>query len=341
MRLMHALVALLLVVATDVCARDQFVSGNWRGAAYPKQGGRFTHCVMHASYVSGTYLMFRIDRNGNLAMGLANVSWSLTPGARYALTYSIDYGPKHTGTAVAQTKHGVWIKLPSTRWMLNRLRVGKGLRIRSVGTSFAFRLTGTYVALERLFECTKTELALERGYNRNPFVGTRSRNPFASTKSENAAELARLKATTIIANLFNRAGLSQFTILAPDKKPPALANYDVVWKGPGIIGGLRIVGPESGLPADKITALLITQDAGACKGRFTSGIKADKGENAEGSVRFFTACAAATSWRSLYSVYPMSKGGFVIIGQVAQAKNQQLQTIDDRMFESLPAVLRE
>lgn len=337
-----AVAAALIVASSGAAARDTFVIGSWHGTAYPKYGDRFTHCSMNGRYVSGTYLMFRITRAGVFQIGLFKRSWSMRAGTRYTLSLSVDNGPAYIGTAVATSRYGVWMPLPSRRWMMQRLRWGRVLRIRSGRANLAYKLTGTALALKRLVHCVRSEIAVEAGRPR-PIFNARINNPARAgraTASRSRTHL-RLKATTLVANLFNKAGLSHFELLDPDAKPPSMKSYDVVWKGPGLIGGMRIVARGTRSDAQKIGAGLIAQDALICKGNFTSGIKSDRSAKAIGAVRLFTACQAAKSWNALYSILPMPKGGFVMIVQLASGGLNRLQDADERMFNALPAVLEK
>lgn len=151
----------------------------------------------------------------------------------------------------------------------------------------------------------------------------------------------RLKATTLVANLFNKAGLRNFELVDPDEKPRTMKDYDVVWKGPDLIGGMRIVGRGTRKDAQTLGAALIAQDALICKGQFSSGIKSDRSAKAIDAVRLFTACRTARSWNALYSILPQPKGGFVMIVQLASGGLDRLQDVDERMFNALPAVLKK
>jgi len=338
-----ALVAVILAPG-QAAARETFQIGAWHGTAYPKYGDRFTHCSMNAPYRSGTYLMFRITRGGAFQMGLFKKGWSVRQGARYTLSLAVDHGPAYVGTAIATSSNGVWMRLPSRDWMLQRLRWGRTLRISSGRTNLAYRLTGTAVALQRLLHCVKSELAVEAGRPRPAFVA-RVRNPAGSNAGARSGTKSvahmRLKATTLVANLFNKAGLSHFELVDPDAKPPSMKNYDVVWKGPGLLGGLRMVDRGTRTDAQKIGAALIAQDALVCKGQFSSGIKSDRSEKSAGAVRLFTACQTAKSWHALYSIHPRPKGGFVMIVQIARGALGRLREADERVFNALPAVLQK
>jgi hypothetical protein len=338
--LLSGLTAVLLTTG-HAAARDSFRFGAWQGSAYPAYGDRFRHCTMSARYRGGSYLMFRITRLGGLQVGLLKPRWSMTRGSRFSMVVSVDGGPDYVGTAVATTHNGVWMRLPSRQWMMQRLRWGHVLRLNASGTTYSYRLTGTALAPQRLMHCVRSELAVEAGRPR-PAFAARMPNPAGSRAAAGGtSSRMRLKATTLVANLLNKAGLKDFELVDPDAKPAGMKDYDVVWKGPGVIGGLRIVGRGTQTDAQKLGAALIARDGLACKGKFSSGIKSDRSAKASGAVRLFSVCQTEKSWNALYSIQPLSKGGFVLIVQLALGDLGRLQDADERVFNALPAVLEK
>jgi len=339
--------AALLLASGPAGAGDSFQLGAWHGRAYTRGGNIFNHCTMSASYQDGHALYFRITRTGGLQMGIYERSWSMTRGSTFPVSFTIDDGQAHRGTAIVTTRTGVWIILPDTRTMLERLRWGRVLRIYTTGTTFSYKLAGTAVALRRLLHCVESEIAVETGRPRPAFVA----RPNTATKTaagtgagrggRSARTELRLKATTMMANLFNKAGLKDFELVDPDEKPSSMKDYDVVWKGPGVIGGMRIVGQGTRTDVQKVGASLIAQEALVCKGQFRSGIKSDRSAKAIGAVRLFTACDAPTGWNALYSILPLPKRGFVMIAQYAQGGLARLQDVDERMFGALPDVIEK
>lgn len=335
-------VTCVLLAAYSVEARDRFRSGQWDGGSYGHQSGRFTHCAMSAQYRGGTLLAFILTRSGGLQIGLINRSWSLTPGQTYTAVYAIDQAPARTVGAIVKSAQAVWFPVPSTRSMLNQLRRGRGLRLNVAGSRYGFRLTGTAIGLQRLLYCVKSELARERGVSLPPF-GTPVRRANATRGGKMSAARAelRLRATTMVANMINRAGLRDARILTPEQAPKRMRGYDVVWRAPGVLGGLQIIPPKKHLTAERLTAALLASDAAACKGSFKSGIKTDALSKSSRTVRLFTDCQGLESWRSLYSIMPIPKGGgFVMVGQFAEAATEKLEETDRKIVEALPAVLQ-
>jgi len=339
--------AAMLAASGPAAAGDSFQFGGWNGRAYTQGGNIFRHCTMKARYQGGNYLYFRITRTGGLQLGMFERAWSLTRGSTFGVSIAVDGGPAYHGTAYASNEQGVWIRLPDTRTMLERLRWGSVLRVYASGTTYTYKLTGTAVALRRLLHCVESEIAVETGRPRPAFVA----RPNATTKTaagtgagtvgRSARAEIRLKATTMMANLFNKAGLKDFELVDPDEKPASMKGYDVVWKGPGVVGGMRIVGQGTRTDVQKVGASLIAQEALVCKGQFRSGIKSDRSAKAIGAVRLFTACDAPTGWNALYSILPLPKRGFVLIAQYAQGGLARLQDVDERMFGALPAVIEK
>lgn len=341
MRVLAGIALCAVVAAGSADARGNFRAGGWTGLAVTDSSGRFSGCAMSARYRSGILLAFAIGREGRFRIALTNRNWNLQPGTTYATTLVVDRGALKRVAARAASRSIVRIYLPGTTSMVRQLQRGNRLLMNVGGTQYTFRLTGTAVGLQRLLYCVRYELALERGVRLPPF-GTPVRRANATRGGKMSAARAelRLRATTMVANMINRAGLRNTRILAPEEAPKRMRGYDVVWRGPGVLGGLQIIPPTKHMTAERLTAALMASDAASCKGAFKSGLKTDALTKSSRAVRLFTDCRGLESWRSLYSILPIPKGGgYIMVGQFAEAATDTLEETDRRIVEALPAVL--
>ncbi|MBD3765470.1 MAG: hypothetical protein IE927_12280 [Rhodobacterales bacterium] len=100
--------AVLLALTAALPARAEYIPGsdfafgNWEGAAYTfDETGRFSHCAISASFVSGDILHFSVNAQVSVSIGIESAGWGLTPGETFAITASIDRRRSFRGTAEA------------------------------------------------------------------------------------------------------------------------------------------------------------------------------------------------------------------------------------------------
>ena len=83
---------------------SEFSFGNWRGAAYTNdENGEFSHCAVNANYISGQTLLFSVNSNATVSVGLANPDWHLRDGERFAVRLEVDRRAPFSGYAYAVT----------------------------------------------------------------------------------------------------------------------------------------------------------------------------------------------------------------------------------------------
>jgi hypothetical protein len=136
-----------------VTTRYAFKSGNWKGTSY-YTNGRFTHCQMSASYRNGSKLIFGLETNRSMSVGIINKRWNLTPGEREEVRISVDGRTALWSTAkVLRTYHIATFFKANSR-IYTMLRRGRGMVISAGGTRLSYSLRGTSRALIRLLDCT-------------------------------------------------------------------------------------------------------------------------------------------------------------------------------------------
>lgn len=333
------------VIAGTAAASDSFQSDGWVGHAVRNEFARFESCRMYKPFASGLTLYIRLSRAGDVRIGIGDPFRPMMPATVHPTEYAIDGGFVDRATGTVRSSRTFRFAVPRERAdiFLMRLRTGRTLRIRFDSRDYTFALTGVSLAVPRLRHCARAELARERGvrpprFGKPPPAVARTR-PAKRKRSATRRANLRLKATTMVANMINQSGLRNYRILDLDRVPKSLRHYDVVWRGPDVIGGLRFVTARRGLTATRLTAALLAGDAAACKGTFKSGLKSNNPAKSPQAVRAFTQCEGPDGWRALYSILPRPKGGFVLVRQVSIGRPEQLEDADRKIVEALPAVL--
>ncbi len=154
-----ALLALLgsFAVSSDVVAQTNkvyaFSSGNWTGTAYYK-AGRFSHCQMSAKYRNGSKLIFGLEPNKSMSVGVLHPSWNLKKGNTLQVRISIDNRTALWSTAKVIRPQHIAAFFKANSRIYNMMRRGRRLAIEAGGTVLKYSLRGTSRALIRLLDCT-------------------------------------------------------------------------------------------------------------------------------------------------------------------------------------------
>ncbi len=332
-----ALAALLHAPVAAAATMDSTHVGNWLLGAYSNdQTGQFSHCAMSASYNSGITMLFAVNRTFGWSLGFADPAWKLSIGSTYTLKLSIDGGAPIRAEAHALTDQVVEVPLLDNSALFELFRHGYELRVVAADQTFTFNLTGTAQGLSVLLNCTQQHLvSAQPSLNRDPFA---SASP--PTHDLDRAWL-KAEATTLIANVLSKATITGFHILTPGEVPSAWAHTDVVWAAPGVLGALTILTPEAHPTAASIRSGYLSSDAGACKGKFASGISSDAPTMQQTSVRLFTACEeGAKGWTVFYTAMPRPSGGYYLFDAFGLGANApQPKSADTDIHEAALQVL--
>ncbi len=133
---------------------SSFAYGNWSGEAFFDDETRaFTHCAVSASYVSGDQLIFSIERNGVIAIGVASPALKLVPGAQFPVSIIVDNRRPYYGTAFAMSEGHASVFIDDLDAALDAFRRGRVLTVEGVSMRGQYYLDGTFHALERLTRC--------------------------------------------------------------------------------------------------------------------------------------------------------------------------------------------
>jgi hypothetical protein len=144
--------ALAVALASPAYAVGEFSSGNWKGAAFFK-GSRFTHCAMTAEYAAEWRMIFTMERDGDIVLGLHNPRLDIKRGSMAAVLMQIDNSPVITRQFVAINPNLIGTTFTSNVDWFQRLRKGLGLKIKFGERVQNFSLKGTNDALVALFAC--------------------------------------------------------------------------------------------------------------------------------------------------------------------------------------------
>ena len=130
--------------------------GQWKGGIYVNdETGRFSHCVVSASYKSGIRLLFSVTRGQQWSMGFAKDNWKLDVGETYPILYQVDKRKVQKGQAKARGKSLAVVSLPPKAVIFNQMRRGRMLRVKAGEDILSFRLTGTNRVLSALLKCSE------------------------------------------------------------------------------------------------------------------------------------------------------------------------------------------
>jgi hypothetical protein len=145
-------VALTLAGVAPAAAMGDFTSGRWTGQAFA-DGGRFTHCAMLAPYVSRWTLLFSIDRNGDIGLGLQSEDVTMYPWEKAKIWLQVDNEPVITPVFKTARSTLVVTKFAGDADWIKHLRKGKKLKANVGKRVPNFDLAGLDEAFTALLAC--------------------------------------------------------------------------------------------------------------------------------------------------------------------------------------------
>lgn len=165
-KLLVGLIALALSSIASAEKMWEIESGQyWDGAAYSRDEGSFSHCLIGATY-DDTDLIFMRAKNGGFYYGLINPNWKLPKDEVYKVQVRIDqtsYG-RVEGVAIASSL--IRINGDHSPKIFEHLKTGSALRFIANRKTFSFNLKGSNAALAELDSCY--DKAINGG--ENPFA---------------------------------------------------------------------------------------------------------------------------------------------------------------------------
>lgn len=130
-----------------------FKSGNWKGINFYRDG-RFSHCQMLATYRSGSKLIFGLEPNKIMSVGVINNRWRLIKGRKESVRLLVDGRTALWSTVKVLRKNHIAAHFRTDSSTYNMLRRGRSLTIVTGDNVMKFSLRGTSRALVRLLKCT-------------------------------------------------------------------------------------------------------------------------------------------------------------------------------------------
>ncbi len=159
-RLLHlaVLAAALLTLSSIAQAADKIrsisVPPGWKGAAYSKNNGRFSHCVANASYKSDFVLFVSIDDAYYWKIGFLDRQKRLRNGRTIA-RIKID-GSRWSSFRTRVSKNNFFVlNMPGNSSFIKRFRRGRRLALEIDRSDYLFNLTNTNALLPALARCVK------------------------------------------------------------------------------------------------------------------------------------------------------------------------------------------
>ncbi len=294
-----------------------FVSGVWQGGPDRDEDGRFLDCTMTAQAGSGILLAFVISRDGAWGLALADERWELNLGAVQDIELGIDAQAPVKAIAKVIDRHGILVPLANDGRLVSTMRNGKLLTVSTETATFSFELTGTSGALTELAACVAENLAAEKvkqteldGGRPDELAAVEGR-PSAPRERDPHRLFSESEAMVFTGELLAAAGIERYRLVDPSENP--MPSFDVVWTYPnGIVGAIagfkemRIIG------LDRAVSTIAADDARNCKGAFSSGEKASRGEVAARVKRLFTSCRSNGKSVEIHYTLIETKGGNLI-----------------------------
>lgn len=242
MRLLFAALALAASPASaEYIAGSEIGFGNWHGAAYTfDETGRFSHCAVSASYLSGDTLYLSVNENATVTVGIESPGLNMVPGQEVPVTLYIDRRAPFYGRAYAVNPTFATLILADFEAALTALQKGRLLVVESAVGRGTYDLTGTYRALNETLNCAVRHL----DYASSPAVpAAPAAAPIAETAVAPVDKTILFQvATGMIADL----GMTDFQYLTEAETKALFPGDAVAWNSPsmGMLGGVVAVSSD-------------------------------------------------------------------------------------------------
>lgn len=167
-RIWLACLSCVMAAAVSASPAAAFKLGGWQGDANHDESGKFSDCTMTAGFRSGITLAFVITRDFKWGLALADDHWKLPVGKTETVTLTIDSHAPITATAKIIDVHGLLVPLDNSDAMVDALRSGRKLTVKTKSGSFVFQLSGTKQAIALLAACVAENLENEQEDHPSP-----------------------------------------------------------------------------------------------------------------------------------------------------------------------------
>jgi hypothetical protein len=338
-----AILGIFTVAAASHAAElpgSTFEYKGWRGAAYTNDtDGRFSYCAISSPYKSGDTLLFSVNIDATIGIGVSNPHWALSVGQSLDVGFFVDNFDPHFATASAVHSNLVVATLPSENGLFEKLRRGRLLTIKTVQGDSLYNLDGTAASLKLALNCV-VKYMNDGGKQKNRAFGNNTSSVVPSEVSVSSA-LERGQLVTMMTYVLNASGISDYKILLPEETPADLKSFPVVWTATNITGTLATYAVQSGETLTTAASTLISSDAPNCAGEFASGVTSNV---AEGSARVSTLCRSEKGeLRTDYSIL-QNEGYFFVFATLitadeSKASNAEEYTDSEKLFRSAAFII--
>lgn len=132
--------------------------GNWAGTPMTGSNGQFAGCRMSTPYRSGITLHFIQLSNYALFIGMSRPGWVMNPNGTYNMGLVIDgrYIRRARGVVLHGLTNAIFLNLGTDRLTRDLLARRFQLTLVNNDQNYAFKLTDTAVALQRLEYCVQS-----------------------------------------------------------------------------------------------------------------------------------------------------------------------------------------
>ncbi|MEQ9812168.1 MAG: hypothetical protein RLO50_05270 [Azospirillaceae bacterium] len=267
-------VSLLALASGTAMAQDNTAGGEpefayaidaagWRGGAFTRPDGTtFSHCGIGRQYQNGITLLFTRTRREETNLVLLSDQFEMneqTPA--FTVRVQVDETAwDETYPAVPAGATALAIPLGQAGGLIEQLRGGTAMSIRTPLVAFEFALSGTFNALPRLEECIA--------------AANEALPPLPEPESADI-EVPEFQGMTrdSLSSLLSAAGLDEVEIVPAEQIPDDDLGLQYAWTLGPIIGGLQQLPRNTeGLSMERFMERFIGQIEERCSGEFGARI---------------------------------------------------------------------
>ena len=174
--------AISLLISSELAMADWNIQfGNWRGQSYMDQAsGQFTHCAVAASYLSGDYLIFYLNWQGQFGISVLNQNWQLNSSDQYPISIEIDRYSPVAASALAISPTQAVASFQDAYTLFQQVRRGRTMKIRT-GNGML-----TSISLVQAAPCRESRTVSTPNWTAKPRKLGPVTNPFAERTPQQA-----------------------------------------------------------------------------------------------------------------------------------------------------------
>lgn len=307
--------------------RSEFGYGNWKGGAYTNDvTGEFSHCAISAPFVSGDTLIFSVNRQATVTVGVANPNFNFRAGETFPVTIYVDRRAPFFGQAEALNTDFAVLEIDDFSRALRSFQKGYGMRIETPNGYGRYDLTGTYRALEMAYECARRHIN---------YVGSPSRG------SSNNSEMDRTVLFQVATEITSELGINGFSFFSKAQLEERGYSTDMVYwaaNETGVEGAVFVVNRGDIASLRETDAEDAKFLADGCMGDFATSARELDFEDVD--VREIRAvCVVEDEKRETY-VTKMPLGNSVLYTLLVFVDDAQIEKAQNRQIANERAALR-